>query len=71
MNESTSGISCGPQLHSEPLAKLPVWEPPRAIRGAGGLRSLEFTGHALDRLIHRFLPPALNPFAQLGAVANT
>ncbi len=71
MNDPASAASCGPQSHSEPLAKLPVWEPPRAIRGGGALQKLEFVGHALDRRIHRALPPTLNPLAQLGAVANT
>lgn len=50
---------------------MPLWEPAAEIRGAAWLRKLEFAGHALDRLIHRALPPTLNPFSQLGAMANT
>jgi len=49
----------------------PDWVPPVEVRGGGTLQKIEFGGHALDRLIHRFLPPGLNPFSQLGAVANT
>jgi ferredoxin/coenzyme F420-reducing hydrogenase delta subunit len=50
---------------------MPVWEPAVEIRGGGGLRKLEFAGHALNRVIEQALPAALNPFSQLGAVANT
>lgn len=42
-----------------------------SVRGEAWLRRGEVLGQALDRLLHRALPPALNPFSQLGAVANT
>lgn len=58
------------QLRTDPNSP-PVWNPPVEVRGGAALRTVEFGGHALDRLVHRFLPPGLNPLSQLGAVANT
>lgn len=58
------------QLRTDPNSP-PVWIPPVEVRGGAALRTVEFGGHALDRLVHRFLPPGLNPLSQLGAVANT
>lgn len=46
-------------------------EPSPAVRADGFLRRLENTWHFLDGLIHRSIPPALNPLGQLGAIANT
>lgn len=45
--------------------------PPPATRADGLLRRLETGWLYLDRLIQDFIPPALNPFGQLGAIANT
>ena len=45
--------------------------PPPEARGAAWLRHLEDAWLRLDRLVERFLPAALNPFGQLGAMANT
>ena len=42
-----------------------------AVRGESLLRPLENFWLWLDRLVERFLPSALNPFGQLGAMANT
>ena len=44
---------------------------PPAVRGEKLLRRLDTVWHFLDRLIHRAIPPALNPLGQLGAIANT
>jgi len=41
------------------------------VRGESLLRPLEKFWLWLDRLIERFLPSTLNPFGQLGAMANT
>jgi ferredoxin/coenzyme F420-reducing hydrogenase delta subunit len=48
-----------------------VEEPAQPVRAESVLRSLENLWLRLDRLTERFLPPALNPFGQLGAIANT
>ncbi len=71
---------------SAPIPAPPSWVPPVEtttpmafppapsgddVRGGRWLRKLEFAGHALDRLVHRMLPPESNPFSQIGAVANT
>ncbi len=45
--------------------------PPHATRADTLLRRLDDGWHYLDRLIQNFIPPALNPFGQLGAIANT
>ncbi len=58
------------QLRTDPNSPS-VWVSPVEVRGGAVLRTVELGGHALDRLVHRFLPPGLNPFSQLGAVANT
>ncbi len=42
-----------------------------AVRADALLRRLENVWLHLDRLTERFLAPALNPFGQLGALANT
>lgn len=42
-----------------------------AVRADALLRRLENLWLHLDRLTERFLAPALNPFGQLGALANT
>jgi ferredoxin/coenzyme F420-reducing hydrogenase delta subunit len=42
-----------------------------AVRGESLLRPLENFWLWLDRLVERFLPSALNPFGQLGALVNT
>ena len=44
---------------------------PPAPRAEGLLRRLENGWLYLDRLIEKFIPPTLNPFSQLGAMANT
>jgi ferredoxin/coenzyme F420-reducing hydrogenase delta subunit len=44
---------------------------PPAPRGEGLLRRLENGWLYVDRLIEKFVPPTLNPFSQLGAMANT
>ncbi len=41
------------------------------VRGEALLRRFENVWLHLDRLAERFLPSALNPFGQLGAIANT
>lgn len=46
-------------------------EPPPSTRGEGWLRRLDNGWGYIDRAIHRFIPPALNPLGQLGAMANT
>ena len=45
--------------------------PPPAPRAEGLLRRLENGWLRLDRLIEDFISPTLNPFSQLGAMANT
>src|SRR6516162_1989391 len=40
------------------------------VRAEKLLQSLETFWLRLDRLTEKFLPPALNPFGQLGAIAN-
>ena len=60
---------------ADQLARLhPVPEPeptpPPAVHAEGLLRRLESSFLWLDRLVERALPPTLNPFGQLGAVAN-
>ena len=45
--------------------------PPPAARAERLLRRLDNSWLYLDRLIQHFIPPALNPFGQLGAMANT
>ncbi|MFN7138399.1 MAG: cytochrome b N-terminal domain-containing protein, partial [Limisphaerales bacterium] len=57
-----------PKVANRPPA--PVDDTP-AVRGEGSIRFLEKGALYLDRFIHRYLPPELNPFAQLGAIANT
>lgn len=42
-----------------------------SVRGEALLRRFENVWLHLDRLAERFLPVALNPFGQLGAIANT
>jgi ferredoxin/coenzyme F420-reducing hydrogenase delta subunit len=44
---------------------------PATTRADGLLRRVETGWHYLDRLLHTAIPPALNPFGQLGAIANT
>lgn len=61
---------------ADQLARLhPVQEPEPApepaVRGEDFLRRLENGFLRFDRLVERALPAALNPFAQLGAMANT
>ena len=51
-------------------AAMPAEAPP-GVRADGLLRWLEKGWLHLDRVIHSFLPPALNPLGQLGAIANT
>ena len=41
-----------------------------AVWGEALLRRLENGVLLLDRLVHQFIPPALNPFAQIGAIAK-
>ena len=41
------------------------------MRGAAVIAPLERPFLAVDRVLDRALPPALNPFAQTGAIANT
>jgi ferredoxin/coenzyme F420-reducing hydrogenase delta subunit len=41
------------------------------VRAGSFLQWLENGWLYLDRFIHHFIPPALNPFTQLGALANT
>src|SRR5215471_3747525 len=41
------------------------------VRAEKLLSGLETFWLRLDRLTEKFLPPALNPFGQLGAIANT
>lgn len=69
--ESTTGSALSGRAFSSGTVTAPSWEAPVAVRGGAGLRTLEVAGQGLDRLIHQLLPPALNPFSQLGAVANT
>ncbi|MBI2926933.1 MAG: hydrogenase iron-sulfur subunit [Verrucomicrobia bacterium] len=45
--------------------------PSPALWGESLLRRLENGVLLLDRVVHQFIPPALNPFAQIGAIANT
>ncbi len=68
MNSRPASVMSG--LRTDPPSP-PVWVPPVEVRGGAALRKFEMGGHALDRLVHHFLPPGLNPFSQLGAVANT
>ena len=44
---------------------------PPTVRADRLFRYLDTGWHFLDRLIHRAVPPALNPLGQLGAIANT
>ncbi|MGZ8900186.1 MAG: hypothetical protein ACXW3Z_08830, partial [Limisphaerales bacterium] len=46
-------------------------ELPPSTRADGLLRRCDDVWHLLDRLIHRYIPPSLNPLGQLGAMANT
>ncbi len=57
-------------LTAEKEAKSAAASAP-AVRGESLLRPLENFWLWLDRLVERFLPSALNPFGQLGAMANT
>ncbi len=50
---------------------LALGGPAPAPRAEALLRRLENGWLYLDRLIHNFIPPALNPLGQLGAMANT
>lgn len=68
MNSRPASVMSG--FRTDPPSP-PVWVPPVEVRGGAALRKFELGGHALDRLVHQFLPPGLNPFSQLGAVANT
>jgi ferredoxin/coenzyme F420-reducing hydrogenase delta subunit len=56
-----------------PPGEAPAAEPPPppATRCERLLQRLENAALLLDRLVHAAIPPALNPFAQLGAIANT
>ena len=51
-------------------AAMPAEAPP-GVRADALLRWLEKGWLHLDGLIHRFVPPSLNPLGQLGAIANT
>lgn len=44
---------------------------PDSVRAEKPLRALETAWLGLDRFTEKLLPPALNPFGQLGAIANT
>lgn len=54
----------------DPIVAPPTALPP-ATRAEGLLRTLDNIWLRVDRLVDRGLPPALNPFGQLGAIANT
>jgi ferredoxin/coenzyme F420-reducing hydrogenase delta subunit len=54
--------------HDSPL--IQVEDSPPAPRAEGLLRRLEDGWLYLDRLVQNFIPPSLNPFGQLGAMAN-
>ena len=56
--------------HAERSAETKVPLPP-APRGEGFLRRLDNGWHFIDRQLHRWIPSDLNPFHQLGAMANT
>lgn len=53
------------------LGKVTPTAPPPAVRAEGLLRRLDNVWLRVDRLLSHGLPPALNPFGQLGAIANT
>jgi ferredoxin/coenzyme F420-reducing hydrogenase delta subunit len=57
-------VALGEPAHAELV-------PTPAPRAEGLLRWLENGWLYLDRLIQNFIPPALNPLGQLGAMANT
>jgi hypothetical protein len=46
-------------------------ELPPSTRADRLLRRCDDGWHLLDRLVHRYIPPSLNPLGQLGAMANT
>jgi ferredoxin/coenzyme F420-reducing hydrogenase delta subunit len=46
-------------------------ELPPSTRADRLLRRCDDAWHLLDRLVHRYIPPSLNPLGQLGAMANT
>ena len=55
-----------------PTGGEPAAVPPQpSVRGESLLRRAENVWLHLDRLAEKFLPSALNPFGQLGAIANT
>ncbi len=57
---------------ARPSGNDPATVPPQpSVRGEALLRRCENVWLHLDRLAARFLPSALNPFGQLGAIANT
>ena len=61
-----------PLTNRSPIVSDPVTVPPQpSVRGESLLRRCENVWLHLDRLAARFLPSALNPFGQLGAIANT
>lgn len=66
---SLSELSPQPISFRDPVQNESV--SPLAVRGDGFLRRLENIWLYLDRLIQNFVPPALNPLGQLGAMANT
>jgi ferredoxin/coenzyme F420-reducing hydrogenase delta subunit len=67
MLDSPTTLTAAPAANSPPapFTLAPV------VRGENLLRRAENLWLRLDRLIERALPAALNPFGQLGAIANT
>lgn len=63
-----AGVSNSPAINRPDAPEAPI---PPVTRADGLLRRLEEIWLRLDRVVQRFVPPPLNPFGQLGAIANT